>query len=66
MSTLLALLKGLVPVLEPLGEQGVNNLFAQLDAQVVKMPPSDWKDLATIMSPGMKAFVLLELGKLKA
>lgn len=65
LSDILALLKTFVPILEPLGEQGIEQLFVSLQAQVDKMAQSDGKDLAVILLPALKAFALLELRKLK-
>lgn len=63
--SLIALLKSLVPVLEPIGEQGVEQLFQIIQGEVDKLSNSDFKDAATILLPALKQFALLEIRKLK-
>jgi hypothetical protein len=66
MNQLLQILKSLAPVLEPLGEQGINALF---DAVVVPALSSgsdnDIMQLARCLAPGLKQFLILEIQKLK-
>ncbi len=64
-SSVLAILKSMIPILEPIGEEGVAQLFDAIDAEVAKMGNGDFKDAATIFSPALKAFAILELKKLK-
>lgn len=64
-SSVLAILKSMIPILEPLGEQGIAQLFTAIDAEIAKMPKNDFKDAAQIFSPALKAFAILELQKLK-
>ncbi len=63
--SILTLLKGLTPILEPLGEQGVTQLFVVIDQAIANLPQNDFKDAAKIFSPAFKAFALLEIQKLK-
>lgn len=63
--SILSMLKSLLPVLEPLGEQGVNQLFTVIDQEIATLPQNDFKDAAKIFSPAFKAFALLEINKLK-
>lgn len=63
--TLLAMLKSMIPILEPLGEQGIAQLFVAIDAEIAKMSHSDLKDAAMIFSPALKQFAILEMQKLK-
>lgn len=63
---ILAMLKSMIPILEPLGEEGVNQLFLLIDGEIAKMGNGDLKDAATIFSPALKQFAVLELKKLKA
>lgn len=65
LSSILVLLKGMIPVLEPIGEQGIGQLFSIIDAEVAKMSNSDFKDLAVVLSPALKQFAILEIQKLK-
>lgn len=55
----------MIPVLEPIGEQGIDQLFVIIDGEVAKMPASDVKDALVIFSPALKAFAVLEIKKLK-
>lgn len=66
LSDILALLKGLIPVIEPIGEQGIEQLFMSIQGQIDKMSNSDFKDAAIVLLPALKQFALLELRKLKA
>lgn len=61
----LQLLKSLLPILKPLGEQGVNQLFDMLDAEVAKMSDSaDLKLLLVCLLPGLRKFAILEVQKI--
>lgn len=63
---LVNLIKGLLPILLPLGEQGINQLFEMIEAEVKKMSDSnDLKQLAVCLLPGLKQFAIIELNKLK-
>lgn len=66
MDAILKILKTLVPILEPLGEQGINQLFTDVvDPYVANLPDSnDFKLAAQCLSPGIKAFMIAELKKL--
>lgn len=64
LSSILAMLKSLIPVLEPLGEQGINQLFDILDAQVAKLH-GDIADIAPILAKALREVALLEMKKLK-
>lgn len=66
MLSLLAVLKSLVPILEPLGENGVNQLFATvIDPYIASLPDSnDLKLAGQCLSPGVKAFLIAEMKKL--
>ena len=65
LSSILSMLKALVPVLEPIGEQGINQVWAQVDAQIASLSDSsDWKTLLQSLSPAIKQFIILELKKL--
>jgi len=68
MSQLLAALKSLIPILEPIGEQGVNQLWSSVvDPYIASLGDgSDLKALLVCLSPAMKQFVILEIQKLKA
>jgi hypothetical protein len=61
----LKLLKSLLPLLKPLGEQGVNQLFDLLDVEVAKLSDSnDMKDFAKCLLPALRAFAVLEVKKI--
>jgi hypothetical protein len=61
----LQLLKSLIPVLKPLGEQGVNQLFDLLEGEVAKMSDSnDGKVLLQCLLPGLRKFAILEVQKI--
>lgn len=65
MNTVLQLLKGIIPILEPIGENGINELFVVIDGEIAKMSDSsDLKTLVACMSPALKQFLLIELKKL--
>lgn len=67
MAQILLILKGLIPVLEPLGESGINQLWIQVDAGIAAMADaSDMKLAAQCLSPGVKAFLIAEIKKLAA
>lgn len=61
--TILKMLKGLIPVLKPLGEQGINQLFDILDVEVKKFH-GDLADIAPIMVKALREVALLEFRKL--
>lgn len=63
LDTVLKMLKGLIPVLKPLGEQGINQLFDILDAEVAKLH-GDLKDIAPIFVKAAREVALLEFRKL--
>lgn len=67
MSQLLLALKALIPILEPIGEQGINQLFASVvDPFIAELSDSsDLKLVAQCLSPGLKAFFIAEIQKLK-
>lgn len=66
LTTVLGMLKNLLPLLEPLGEQGITNLFTSIGTEVDKMSDSsDLKVLAKILLPGLQQFAVMELQKLK-
>lgn len=65
MTQLLAILKSLIPILEPLGEQGIEALWVYVDAEIAQMS-GDSKDICLVLSPAFKQVALLELRKLKA
>lgn len=66
-TSVLALFKSIIPVLEPLGEQGINSLFDALDAEIATMSDSnDLKVLAKILSPGLRQFAITEIQKIKS
>lgn len=67
MANLLAALKALVPILEPLGEQGVNQLWSSVvDPFVAGLSDnSDMKSALVCFSPAAKQFLILEIQKLK-
>ncbi len=59
------LLKSLLPILKPLGEQGVNQLFDMLDKEVASLSDSsDFKTLFVCLLPGLRQFAILEVKKL--
>ncbi len=66
MESFLAVLKALVPILEPIGEQGINQLFSSVvDPYLAGLPDtSDWKLAGQCFSPAMKAFLIAEIKKL--
>lgn len=66
MAALLATLKALVPVLEPLGEQGINQLFTQVvNPYVASLSDSnDMKLAAQCLAPGVQAFLIAEIKKI--
>lgn len=66
LSDILVLLEGLIPVLEPIGEQGIAQLFGIIQAKVNAMSQSDFKDAAVILLPALQQFAILEIRKLKA
>lgn len=61
----LAILKTLIPLLEPIGEQGIEAVWATFDAEIAKLTSPDLKDIYTILSPAFKQAALVELRKLK-
>lgn len=63
LGSILSILKSLIPVLLPLGEQGINQLFDILDAEVAKLG-GDLKDMAPILSKALREVALLEFRKL--
>lgn len=67
MNSILSALKALLPVIEPLGEQGVEQLWASvIDPFIAGLSDSnDSKALLQCISPGLKQFALLEMKKLK-
>lgn len=65
LSDILALLKGIIPILEPIGEQGIAQLFGMIQSKVDAMAQSDFKDAAVILLPALQQFALLEIRKLK-
>jgi hypothetical protein len=66
LSSLLSLLKSLIPVLEPIGEQGVNQLFTQVNAWVASVSSPDEKLVLQFLVPALQQFVIAELQKLKS
>lgn len=65
LGTLLAMLKSLVPVLLPLGESGINQLFQLIDAEIAKIPKTnDASEILPIVSVAAKQIVLMEFRKL--
>lgn len=65
MTSIINLLKGLIPILEPLGEQGITSLFDTLDADIAKMSDSnDFKLLLKVLSPGLRQFAIAEIKKI--
>lgn len=67
MTNLLLALKALIPVLEPLGEQGINQLWTTVvDPYIATLSSNaDVKTLLQCLSPAMKQFVITEIQKLK-
>ena len=67
MNSVLVYLKALIPILEPIGEQGVNQLFAEvIDPAIASMSDSaDLKRILVILSPAAKQIILAELQQLK-
>lgn len=68
MNSIVDILKALIPLLEPLGEQGIEQLFTTvIDPYVASLSDSgDLKGLLTCVTPGLKQFMLLEMKKLKS
>lgn len=65
LQSVMMMLKGLATVLEPMGEEALNNLWLTIDAEIAKMASPDMKDIAMILSPALKQAALMELKKLK-
>lgn len=67
MDSILSILKSLVPILEPIGEQGINQLFSDvIGPAIAGMSDSgDLKILAQALAPGIQAFLIAEVKKLK-
>ncbi len=65
LTSILSMLKALIPVLEPIGEQGIAQLFDLLDAQVAKSTSPDMKDTLPIISKALREIALLEFRKLR-
>lgn len=61
--SILAMLKSIMPVLEPLGEQGMNQLFDLLDAEVAKLG-GDMKEIGPVLTKALREVALIELRKL--
>lgn len=66
LATVISMLKGMIPILEPIGEQGINQLFTVIDSEIAKLGTGDMADFAKILSPALKQFAIMELQKLKA
>ena len=66
MPSFLAMLKSLIPVIEPMGEQGINNLFSSVvNPYIAAMPDSaDAKLLYQSLAPGVQSFLIAEMKKL--
>lgn len=64
LAAILAMLKQFIPVLEPLGEAGINQLFDVVDAEVLKLK-GDLADMAPILAKALREVALLEMRKLK-
>jgi hypothetical protein len=64
-SSILQALKSFIPILEPLGEQGVNQLFSIIDAEIAKLASPDLKEAGQILSPALRQFAIAELKKLQ-
>lgn len=64
LANVISMLRQFIPILEPLGEQGINQLFAIIDVEVAKLS-GDIADIAPILSAALKQVALLEMRKLK-
>jgi hypothetical protein len=67
MTSFLTILKSLLPILEPIGEQGVNQLFSSVvDPAIASMSDSsDLKRAALVFAPAVKQFLIAELSQMK-
>lgn len=63
LASIIAMLKSLIPVLKPLGEQGISQLFDIVDAEAAKLG-GDMKDIAPIMAKALREVALVEFRKL--
>lgn len=61
--SIVSALKALIPVLKPLGEQGINQLFDLVDAEAAKLG-GDLKDVAPILAKALREIALVEFRKL--
>jgi hypothetical protein len=60
----LTVLTSLAPLLEPVGEEGVNALFATLNAEIAKIANPDAKAFLVAISPAIQGFLIAEVKKL--
>lgn len=66
LASIVAMLKGFIPILEPIGEQGLAQLWSIVDAEVAKVSSPDVKEFLQAVSPAVKAYALAEMKKLVA
>lgn len=59
-----ALLQQMAPLLEPMLEQGVNQLWVQVDAEIATLTSPDVKLVLQALSPAMKGILISELQNL--
>jgi hypothetical protein len=64
-TNIIALLKTMLPAIEPLGEAGINQLFVGLTAWANTLPSPDEKRFLLAVLPGIQQFAIGELQQLK-